>query len=220
MRLCFLLIATVITSVAFSQNRDDRKGHLFLKVGPEYRITPLPYNENSSPSEPGYLTDIDSQSAGFVLNYSLDYFIIKDLSIGFAHSFHYTLLNTNTYHAEDFGMTKANYRLFMDFHLYLDFHVKVFKTNELFLRAGVSLFNRNSKFGTKQSYYDSDGNYIAFSVVNLDYNYSPNQFALGYKTQKLELLAGVYYSKQTEYFNTPVKFAVPFVKLNFNLFKF
>ncbi|HET8809339.1 MAG TPA: hypothetical protein VFM65_03630 [Flavobacteriaceae bacterium] len=200
----------------------DRKGKLIIKVGTEYRITPFgpPPGAYANVSQHGRYTSPDKQNSGFALNYSLNYFIGQNWGIGLGHSFRYTLHYAEQYHPDDFAIIEAKHALFMDFHLYLYYYFKVFKKAELFAKLGISLFNRNSNFSLKDTYYDANGEVMATSYGITSYNYSPTLFGIGYKKDNVELMLGVYYSQNTPYFNRSYDFYIPFVKLNFDLFRF
>lgn len=226
------LIVIVILAIGLSSYSQDfdRKGKLFINIGPEYRITPFTNNSvldtdsgYFDPTVAGSYTNADTQNSGFALNYSLDYYITKNLSIGLGHSFRYALLNSQPYSPKEIGPTKTTYRLMMDYHVYADYHVKVFREGELFVRLGISLLNRNSSFQLKETHYDDNGNYLGTSYSRVDYAYESINVALGYKKKKVELMAGFYIDGESEYFTDmglSRTYYIPYLKFNFNVCKF
>ncbi|MDT0293404.1 hypothetical protein ACFQ3R_07915 [Mesonia ostreae] len=108
----------------------------------------------------------------------------------------------------------------MDFHFYLDYHVKVFNNAELFARLGVSLMNRSAHYTYKESVYNDSNELIGYFTSPLYSHYTATNYALGYKKGKIELMLGVYTTNSTAYFTKSERFTVPYIKLNFNLFKF
>lgn len=203
---------------AQSDSSNIRKGKLFLNIGTEYRLTPLPYDSFKNDHISGQY--IDQQNSGFALNYGLDYYITKNFNIGFGHAFRFVQLYSDRYHPYSQGYTQTVNRLVMDYHFFLNYHLKVFRKGELELRAGLSLMNTNSSFGYKDSYYDNNGTLLAQSYSNQNLNYGAQNLAIGYKKNKLEIMLGMYFSSNTNYFTEDITLKVPYVKLTYQIFKF
>lgn len=222
-KLLFIILLN-IPLLIYSQNIETRKGKLFFKVGTEYRITPLPHDSGQKDTSKG-LTNIDNQNAGFALNYSLDYFVLKNLSLGFTNSFRYDLLLYNDEISFDDitrseGSSKAEKTLIIDYHFYLDYHFKVFKNSEIFVRIGKSLANRETNYSKVNTFFDQDGNLVAKSISEKNFQFQPANYGIGYKKNKLELMAGVLTTTNSEYFLTDERLTIPYLKLSYNLGKF
>jgi hypothetical protein len=217
MKHLIILFFLTITTYSFSQI-EERKGKLFFKVGSEYRITPLPYD--SSKLDNRISADIDAQNSGVAFHYGFDYFITKNLSIGFNNSFRYDVLirQINDIDADN-GVQKTDKTLIVGGHFYLDYHVKVFKNSELFARIGRSVLNGGTEYMRKTSYYDNDGNVVAYSYVNEDFLFFSANFAIGYKREKVEILIGMYTSTQTNYFNESESFKIPYINFTYTIGK-
>lgn len=217
MKKIITLLLIAITTSCFSQI-EERKGKLFFKVGSEYRITPFRYNTGNVDSN--IPTNIDTQNSGVAFHYGLDYFITKNLSIGFNNSFRYDLLiNTINEIDQDFGSQKADKTLIVGGHLYLDYHVKVFKNSELFARFGKSLLNGGTEYTRKRTYFDSQGETIAYSYENDNFMFFATNIAIGYKKGKVELLAGMYTSSITNYFVATESLKIPYLNFTYTLGK-
>ena len=199
-----------------TDHRLERKGKLHFSVGTEYRITPLPIKAGYVPQNQ---TNSDIQNSGSAIYYGLKFYATKNLSLGFSHSFRYTLLNYNSDIEGNYGQKKADNALMMGYHFYLDYHVKVFKEAELFARVGISLINRNSNYTYKDPFYDDEGNIIAHFLDHTNYNMQPKNFAIGYKKNKLEVLLGVYATNDAPYFNQSVMYIIPYINLNYTIGK-
>lgn len=217
MRNLILLIFLTVTAHSFSQI-EERKGKLFFKVGSEYRITPLPYDNGKIDQR--IPADIDQQNSGVAFHYGFDYFIAKNLSIGFNNSFRYDVLVRNVNKVnEDFGVQKADKTLIIGGHLYMDYHVKVFNNSELFARVGYSLLNGGTEYMEKATYYDNEGNILAYSYANADLSFHAANFAIGYKKGKVELLIGLYSSSTSNYFAETESLKIPYINFTYTIGK-
>ncbi len=218
----FLILLLLPLSYVFSQEldfREQRKGKLFFSVGTEYRITPLPVELGTIPEFSR--TNPDRQNSGSAFYYGLKFFATKNFSLGFSHSIRYTLLNhaTNNDIANEIGVKEDVYKLFMGYHFYLDYHVKVFKKSELFARIGVSMLNTNSGFTYKESFFDSNGIYLGSSFSHLNYIMYPKNFAIGFKKNKFEAIIGMYATNDPPYFTESVMYITPYINLNYTIGK-
>lgn len=199
--------------------RNQRKGKLFFKVGTEYRITPLPtnlgYNSNSK------LVNSDTQNSGVAFYYGLNFFITKNLSLGFSHSVRYTLLHRASVSdiPTEFGYKESVYRPMMGFYLYLDYHVKVFKESELFARFGRSMINVNSDYIDKEPVYDNNGEFIGSISSELSYKMFTANFAIGFKKNKFEALIGAHTTLDPPYFTESVLYIIPYINLSYTIGK-
>lgn len=218
MKKTIILLFLIIATNCFSQIAQERKGKLFFKVGSEYRITPLPYDFGKT--HPDLRTDIDDQNSGVAFHYGFDYFILKNLSLGFNNSFRYDVLVRNDDVTEaDFGVKKIDKTVMVGGHLYLDYHVKVFKNSELFARIGKSLLNGGANYVEKNTYYDSQGNIAATSYQTNSFQYYTTNFAVGFKKDKVEIIVGMYASKNSEYFEEAESLKVPYINFTYTIGK-
>ncbi len=214
-----MLLATSL----FSQNSYDinqRKGKLFFSLATELR--PLPIRAKDAISNPSFdnASNIDFQSSGMAFSYALDYFINKNLSLGFSQSIRYDLITLPIDEiTANFGYRPAKNDFIFDYHLYIDYHFKVFKEGELFLRFGRSFLNRGTEFSEKESSFDSDGNVIISFIGSVDSAYEPYNWGVGYKKKKVSFMLGAYTSSNTEYFNDNSTFIIPYLQFKYNFGK-
>jgi hypothetical protein len=225
-----LLLICLITVHVFAQESTDpksydigqRKGNLFFSLGSEYRITPY-YNLNPNPNENQFTfvpTNIDLQNSGVAFNYTFDYFVTKNLALGFSNSIRYDLITLPIDEiTSDFGFRPANNSLIFGFHFYLDYHFKIFKDSELFVRIGRSLINRGTEYTEKETFYDDDGNKTLSFIGTEDTGYEPWNYAIGYKKNKISLTLGIYTSAISEYFNDDTTFIIPYLNFKYNIGK-
>jgi len=196
----------------------ERKGKLFFSLGTEYRITPF---YKSSGGQNILPVNIDSQSSGVAFNYTFDYFAAKNLSFGFSNSIRYDLVTTGlTQFTTENGFLPVKNDLIFGFHFYADYHFKIFKNAELYLRIGKSLLNRGTEFSRKQTLYDQNGQpTVSFTSPTVDTAFEPWNFGIGYKKKKISLTLGVYTSSISEYFNDGTTIGIPYINFKYNLGK-
>lgn len=220
-----ILLSTLFLGLSlygFSQDSTaigSRQGKLFFAIGTEYRITPI-YDASASSLNSGGVVEIDAQSAGMALNLNLDYFVTKNICLGFGNSFRYDVIAQSVGGiADQFGIQAADNGLITDFHFYVDYHIKVFKQSEMFLRLGRSLSNRGTEYSTKRTIFDQNGDIVAVGNLRDNYAYEPWNFAVGYKKNKINLIGGIYTSGISEYFDESTSFIVPYVSFKYTLGK-
>tara|TARA_R110002074_G_scaffold75458_7_gene172511 strand:+ start:542 stop:940 length:399 start_codon:yes stop_codon:yes gene_type:complete len=118
------------------------------------------------------------------------------------------------------GNTKVYNDFIYDVHLYVDYHFKIFKKGELFIRLGKSLRNNGAQNTYRDPLFDQNGNYIV-SIQGIDQRalYVPWNFAIGYKNKRVSVMIGVYSSSNSEYFYDNRSFIVPYFSITYNLGK-
>jgi hypothetical protein len=220
-RLLSLLLFMFFISFGFAQNSydiDKRRGKLFLNFGTEYRITL--FFKGAKESQLGIPTNIDAQNSGPVLNFNLDLFLTKNFSLGFGNGIRYDVI---TYDLSQFDnintVLPTNNDLIFSFHFYADYHFKIFKKSEFFARVGRSLMNYSTEFTLNRT-IQVPGNDVGLLVSSSgNYSYGAGHYAIGWKKNKLSLLAGIYTSTTTEYFEGENTFNIPYLSIKYNLGK-
>lgn len=205
----------------YTQNSKERKGRFLFSIGPEYRVTPI-YNFKSDDVEDiTTYTNVDYQNSGMGLNISVEYFVFKNLSLGFTNSVRYDMVNSESTEISNpvYGVKKADYKLLMGYHFYLTYYFKLLKKSEFFVNMGYSLLNRNSEFSHKFPVYDQDGNYFTSFYEITNYSYSSFKYGLGYKRGKGKIALGIYHTTNTPYFKTTTPFIVPFINASYSFGK-
>lgn len=223
----FLLILLSICS--YSQDLKEpselfknRGGKLFFNVGSEFRITPIPHDD-SFPESATFFTNIDFLHSGPALSFGLEFFIKKNLSLSLDHSLRYdTLLYNLNELGENFAARKTEKELLHGFHLYFTRYFKLSsKSNkEIFIRAGLSSFNGGSQFLLVEPVGDDGtGNPVTFFQTQVDFvNFGPN-IAVGYRNNRLTVLAGLYFSNGATFFQRNFRIVTPYIKLTYTLGK-
>lgn len=196
---------------------NQRKGSLYFSIGSDYRITTI---ENSSDFQffdnSDILLNTQVQNTGFAINYNFDYFLSKNLSIGFSHSMRYGVVSQEVNNVSgDFGAEASQSNLIFGYHFYLDYHFRVFKNSEMFVRFGRSLLNRGTDFSTKRPFQETESG-IIYEIIPSNFAFEPWHFALGYKKEKVSFILGAYTSSNTDYQGEDL-FVIPYLSFRYSL---
>lgn len=104
----------------------------------------------------------------------LIFFINKNLAIIFSHSVRYILIKESLDEISDnFGVRPANNDLIFDYHLDMDYHLKIFKNSETFASIDISFLNRGTEVVSKRSFFDNNGNLLFSTLSSMDGAYKP-----------------------------------------------
>lgn len=217
----FILLFLLLYNVVSAQNSfdlEERQGTLFFKLSSEYRITP--FFRPQQPSPIGLLIELNEQNSGAAFNYAFDWFATKNLSLGFSHSLRYDHIlrgNIDTFGSEDLVAADIN-GILMDFHLYAQYHFKVFKKSELFLQLGGSLLNVGSSFEAGRGLLEDNGNFTFITFEDENANFYAVNIGLGWKKKRIAIMGGVYTSRDTVYFTGDQSgLSVPYVRFSYNI---
>jgi hypothetical protein len=107
-------------------------------------------------------------------SYSFDFFINKNLAIIFSQSDRYDLIKEPLDEISDnFGVRPANNDLIFDYHLDMDYHLKILKNSETFASIDISFLNRGTEVVSKRSFFDNNGNLLFSTLSSMDGAYKP-----------------------------------------------
>ncbi|MCF6347339.1 MAG: hypothetical protein L3J20_03455 [Flavobacteriaceae bacterium] len=193
------IVCTFFFLHSFSQEK--QKPRFSIKVGTEYRITPI-YSVDSDPSiNLGRSTinfNLDKQLSGTSINYTLSYLIFKKFEIGFSHSFRYD----HVYYKSGFDDLQPNTSLtategesinrwISDTHFFIGKYFTLRKT-DLFLRGGFSMMNRGTDYLQVVSNKSEDNSYSYISIPS-HFNFFAFRTSAGFVSNKFELDIGAYF---------------------------
>lgn len=217
LRLFFLILSGVLSSQN-SFDLEERKGAVFFKLASQYRFTPI--FGPQEPSRAGLAIELNEQNTGAALNYAIDWFVIKNLSLGFSHSLRYDHIlegNIDTFGSDDIVTADRN-GILMDFHLYAQYHLKVFKRSELFVQLGGSLLNVGSAFQIGGGALEDNGEITFVSFPEQNANFYAANIGLGWKKKRIAIMGGVYTSSDTVYFTGDSRgLTVPYFQFSYNI---
>ncbi len=109
---CFIFLLSVFSNA--QDNSRSRKGEIHFDAGFEYRITPIYSSPTFSVSKNNFASnvDVDRQNSGVGIALGLEYFLGKNLSLGFSNTFRYDfIVSGQTAIDPDFGVEKNTYGL-------------------------------------------------------------------------------------------------------------
>ncbi|MFT5848264.1 hypothetical protein [Psychroserpens sp.] len=193
---------------------ENRKGQLFFKLSAEYRITPLP---TTAPSSGKANVNTDLQNSGEAFSFELNLFITENLSLGFANSYRYDEIGGFEGLDNDRQSRPTNRGLIIGYHFYVDYHFKIFRESELFARVGLSMLNRGTRVASRETFFTPDGEIFGVAGSSNGTEYTSNNWSIGWKKRKTEIMLGFYTSGNSDYFLEPQIYTIPYFKFSYNL---
>jgi len=197
----------------------SRQGQLYFSVGTEYR-TGLIENPNRDTYRITRGIDIGDLNRGTAFNYSLDYFITHDLSIGFSHSLRYDHILQASRDAIPGGLeSKAaisdTYGLLMDYHFFAKHHFRL-KKHEFFFQVGVSVLH-NAPNITKNPVSIFNNGVERIDETNVDLMEISYKMGLGYQKNRFSVMGGIYFSGGENPFYQGANYILPYFELKYQL---
>lgn len=203
----------------FKNYFSERKGRLFLNFGTEIRITPY-YNEKDFVLNQNNFIPVNDneQNSGVAFYYNLNYFVTENLSFGFANTFRNDILFRKADFSSfpQFKISKPEKTIFIDYHLFSDYYIKLSPNSKLFLRLGISYLNTNSDYILTESIYQN-GVWIGNTASDRDFSFASSNYGLGFKKNRFDFMIGAYTSKNSPY--SSARYTIPYIKINYTLFK-
>ena len=188
----------------------DVKSTLQFLIGTEYRITPI--YSSATLSENAYFTNMDAQNSGIALNIGLEYGIARNLTVGFSNGFRYDMVIAQRPESNNaINVGAIDYKLIVDYHIYLAYYYKVFPKADIFVSAGVSLLNSNTDFSIKKVDEYGEGFYIS------DFSFFANRISIGFQSLKSRVYLGMNLSRTTDYFEETTSFIIPHIGFSYSL---
>lgn len=215
-------VFALIFSYSFSQEKEKSK--FSIKLGTEYRITPIYSSRVEYTSKPSVNFNLDKQLSGTSINYSLSYITIKKFEIGFSQSFRYD----HIYYKSSFSdiIPNTNYPFaegesvndwVVDYHLFIGKYFRIFKS-EFFIKGGVSMMNRGANYSiTYLVSKDNQGGYT-YATDQLNFNFFALNFNTGFTYGKSEFGLGTYFiSGASANFEDERNIIAPYFKFSYRL---
>lgn len=213
-----IILLSQLAKAQESYDIGERQGNVFFSISSEYRITPIFPIANSSLL--GSVVDVNEQNSGTSLNYAFDWFISRDLSLGFSNSLrfdHIAIGDIDTINGTKVVAPNEN-GLLLDFHLYGQYHFDIFRRSELFIQLGATWLHAGSEVVVVQNIIDNSGNLIQIAAENDSSDYLATNVGIGWKKERISIIGGIYTSRNTPYFVDGSDFTVPYIRFSYNLF--
>lgn len=220
-----LLIAAILFPVCFFSQVSDKK--FKVNLGYEYRITPYDFGlgEGAYISNYYYTTNRDNHLSGNSVNLELEFFLLKNTSLGLMQNFRYDELfadinlENGTTSASDMKM-----RLMSDTGLFLKHYLTLKnEKNAFFGLLGYGFMNNNTTFYPKYLLGQDENGNASFAISEVDFKFQSIFIGVGYKYDKFEIMLGNHFvGKASDPFREGYSegFGMPYVKLNYNVFNF
>ncbi len=198
-----------------------------LNAGLEYRVTPynLKTKEVIHALEYYYNSNRDTHLSGTSLNLELEYFFIKNTSLGLMQNFRYDelysdlLYDGNTLESSDIRM-----RLMSDTGIFVKHYIPLKnENNTLFGFLGYAFMNNNSSFISKRLLGFDENDKPIFSSGDVNFRFQSIYFGIGYKYKKFEIMVGNHLvGKNSDPFHNwdSEGFGMPFIRLGYNIYNF
>lgn len=216
-KVIFLLL---ISTFCFAQSERSRKFQ--ISSGVEYRITPFDFKTQEdglivNPQNANYSRD--KQLAGLSINFGIDYFLLKNFTIGLVQSFRYDQIFYQSSFNDEHGKTQLPvYGLILDTELQTKYYFTLKNNDKVFVNLGYNFMNQNTDYSTT---YNPDGNGEGFITQDF-FKFNAYKIGVGYQYKNLELGIGTYIVENSDTFSDygNSAFGIPYLKLNYNISKF
>lgn len=209
-KLLVLVVVPFFLNAQENVNKDVKS--LKFLIGTECRITPIYNYSVSSLSEQSIFTNRDIQNSGIALNLGLEYEIARNFGVGFSNSFRYDMVIASRPVGEnEINVGSTDYKLIIDYHLYVAYYFRAFSKGDIFINAGISLLNTNTNFSIKTIDEFGEGFYIS------DFSFFANRISIGFQFSKSRVYLGMNLSRTTDYFDETTSFIIPHIGFTYNL---
>ena len=221
-----IVFLSIINSVfCFAQQEQSRK--FKINAGFEYRIVPYFFKEweGAYMGSTLYTYNMSKHLSGNSLNFDIEYFFLKNTTIGISQSFRYDELYTDLYVPDVSNPAYANdthMRFIADTELQLKQYFPLKKENQSIIAvAGYGFMNNNTLFHASQVVIDENGEPLYTRTTEIDWQFKAYKIGIGYRYKKLEIIAGTYLVEKHNFEGfEQTGFGMPFFKLSYNITEF
>lgn len=205
------LLITCSLLVFFLGNAQENK-KFELSAGVEYKITPFNLgkaNEIATNQNGVQYANSDDQLSGLSLNVNLNWYFLKNTSIGIGQSFRYAPLFYKN--SSDEGTQSPVYRLLSDTEIQAKHYFNLNNNDKLFVNLGYNFMNQNSDYLHKSN-----------TIEKNSFNFDAYKIGVGYQYKKFEIGVGTYIVDNPKNFKEygTSGFGFPYLKLNYVFSKF
>ncbi|KEY18718.1 hypothetical protein [Kaistella antarctica] len=225
MKHTLLLLSLLISIFTFGQQTQPEK--IKINAGLEFRIVPYFFTKTDGAyiSNYAYTKNVSKHLSGNSVNVEIEYFFLKSTTIGIAQSFRYDQLYTDLpiNNRPDYSVTSPKMRFIADTDIQLKHYFPLKKPNQYIIaNLGYSFMNNNTSFTVNEVLERDINGYPIFGRSGeIDWQFQAYKIGIGYKYKKIEATVGAYLAEKHSFEGyTSSGFAVPFLKLNYNITKF
>ncbi len=230
-----VILFALLSIVTFSQNEkklsiSQNKKRLSIKVGTEYRITPI--SKLVDFPTPGPATrlnfNLDKNLSGTSVNYQIDYMVFKNFEIGFSQSIRYDHLNFENNinelapnSTEFFSINNSNSALIIDYHIYAKKYFAIKNNKKLYFKLGLSLMNRGTDYSISQIVNTHpDGTIATIITDQYDLGFMALNTSIGITHKRFDFAIGAYFipGSGANLNNDENNIILPYFKLSYRIF--
>ncbi|MGC4128232.1 MAG: hypothetical protein QM564_01445 [Bergeyella sp.] len=215
---CFLF------SAIFCFAQQERSEKFLLSAGVEYKL--LPYNFRKSTEGFYWASQLamynrDTQLKGFSINIGLEWFFLKNTTVGIVQSFRYNPVFYQSSFSDEHGTTKKPvHSLILDTDIQVKHYFHLKDKEQIFVNVGYGIMNQNTDYSSTYNSPDSPngGNFIADG----SFKFAAYKIGFGYTYKNLEIGIGTYIGNNSVVYSDlgSGKFGIPYFKLSYNLARF
>lgn len=221
-----IFITLCYTAFCFAQSERSRK--FKINAGFEYRIVPYFFKspEGAYLSYSMYSSNVSKHLSGNSVNVDIEYFFLKNTSIGIAQGFRYDELYSDlkppSYNDPQFYATDTHMRFISETEIQLKHYFPLnFDQQALIAVAGYGFMNNNTLFRVSQVVIADNGDLLYTRTGEVDFQYQSYKLGIGYKYKNLEITAGTYLVEKHNFEGLEhTGFGMPFLKLSYNIITF
>jgi hypothetical protein len=217
MKKILILLLFITTFLSNAQNKK-----FSISVGPEFRITPVYLESQEDSSYPTVNTNTDPHLSGAALTYMIKYSPKKiKWNFGMGQSFRYDLL-----HYENSILIEGEYQqheavktLMIDYHFDVEKYFNLKNDYQLKIVVGASLMDRGTDFATTT--IENEGTpYEMAWFDTLDYKFTGYNLGIGLEKNGILANLGIYYTDNTQFEDKEEQIIIPYIQLQYKVFKF
>lgn len=216
-----IILGLIFNFLSYSQETEMKKSNVRFGLFIEQRITPIYLSGYLGlMTEKDILTPVfyseDEQLSGTATGYEVGYCFKKiNFSLIFSQSFRYDHIyfEENLLKVPDIAVFKSVNGIITDYHFVIEKSFRFKKHNNLNIRIGYSLMNRNTNYAYSEQIGEIEGEPL-MHVSASAFDFTAFHFALGYEKNRLGLSLGSYITDEHNY-NQPSRLLIPYIKLGY-----
>jgi hypothetical protein len=224
-----IMFTFIINSILCFAQQERRSKKFKINAGFEYRIVPYFFKnpEGAFIGSSLYISNMSKHLSGNSINFDIEYFFLKNTTIGISQSFRYDELYTELFPPSIDGpqnyTTDTHMRFISDTEIQLKHYFPLKADDQSIIAvAGYGFMNNNTLFHASEVVLDENGELLYTRTREIDFQFQSYKIGIGYKYKSLEIIAGTYIAEHKHGFELPREtgFGIPFLRLSYNISKF
>jgi hypothetical protein len=222
-----LLVLLIFNITLIFSQKKELKNRLTIKIGTEYRITPIHKTIDWQETEAQALRfNLDKNLSGTSFNYEINYEVIHNLLVGFSHSLRYDhVYYENNNHLlkpngiEFYTIDESKSKLISDYHFFIQKNFKL-KKNKIYIKLGYSMMNRGTDYSVSEVVSTNlDGSIGAIISGGYDLNFFATNVNIGIIYKKFDFGVGAYFiNGSSSNLGDERNIILPYFKISYRIF--